>query len=166
MMINRIFFVFMHGFAVFGLRSNAMKGAVAFASYARSSLRKSTLSLRTKAKGKGKAKVGVGGGAGFIRKKEKQTPNKCDPALYSPRCVDACHQVLDSKRKSFVVPSKDVRKGQVLTLFPVHALGLRMLHRNADAKKKKKHKRDDTEYVMYDVDRDGYYFREGNQLRT
>lgn len=81
-----------------------------------------------------------------------------NPELYQPGWADnAC---LDNEGK--VVASRDTKKGNVLTLFPIHALGLRTFHRNADAKKKKRHKRDDTEFVAYDLD-DGEYFQAENQ---
>ncbi|KAL7533433.1 hypothetical protein ACHAXR_009483 [Thalassiosira sp. AJA248-18] len=86
-----------------------------------------------------------------------------DPELYQPHWADACHYATDNEGKSAVVTSNDVQKGHVLTLFPIHALGLRTLRRNADAKKKKKHRRDDTEFIAYDLDRDGEYFKEDNQ---
>lgn len=49
--------------------------------------------------------------------------------------------------------NRDVARGQVLTLFPIHALGLRMLRQNSDDEALK-----DTEFVAYDQDADGELF--------
>ena len=55
----------------------------------------------------------------------------------------------------------------VLTLFPIHALGLRTIAAANKKKKKKKKKQQqndaDTEFVAYDSDRDGKYFTSENQ---
>ncbi|KAL9178753.1 hypothetical protein ACHAXT_003884 [Thalassiosira profunda] len=82
-----------------------------------------------------------------------------NPELYQPSWADNAR--LDETGK--VVASTDTKTGTVLTLFPVHALGLRTLHRNVDAKKKRKHRREDTEFVAFDVDRDGEYFQASDQ---
>ena len=54
----------------------------------------------------------------------------------------------------------------MLTLFPIHALGLRTIAAANKKKKKKKKKQQndaDTEFVAYDSDRDGKYFASDNQ---
>jgi len=90
-----------------------------------------------------------------------------NPDLYQPSWADNTRyeQGTNSEGKT-VVASRDVKKGHVLTLFPIHALGLRTLgQKNTSTKKKKKkkkkkqqHKQKDTEFVAYDVDRDAKYF--------
>ena len=84
-----------------------------------------------------------------------------NPDLYQPADNTRYEQGTNSEEKR-VVASRDVKKGHVLTLFPIHALGLRTLgQKNTSTKKKnKKHqqKQKDTEFVAYDVDKDAKYF--------
>jgi len=90
-----------------------------------------------------------------------------NPELYQPLWADACHMVQGSDGTISTVASKDVQKGAVLTLFPIHALGLRTLRKNNTKKKtKKKNRREDTEFVAYDLDRDGEYFQEENNQQA
>eukprot|EP00986_Skeletonema_menzelii_P018381 scaffold26631_cov139-Skeletonema_menzelii.AAC.22 len=83
-----------------------------------------------------------------------------DPKLYVPKWADACFQrnSIDgcdgqSNIGGAVMATRDVARGQVLTLFPIHALGLRMLRQNGDDEALK-----DTEFVAYDQDADGELF--------
>ena len=86
-----------------------------------------------------------------------------DPKLYVPKWADSCVQQSDGQSNSsggIVVANRDVTRGQVLTLFPIHALGLRMLRQNNgddDAAMK------DTEFVAYDQDADGELFTSNQQ---
>ena len=79
-----------------------------------------------------------------------------DPKLYQPKWADACQQsdvAVDGQSKMSVIPNRDVKRGQVLTLFPIHALGLRMLRENnGDGESK------DTEFVAFDQDAAGELF--------
>ena len=91
-----------------------------------------------------------------------------NPELYYPsQWADNTRyeQGTNSEGKT-VVASRDVKKGHVLTLFPIHALGLRTLGQNTSTKKKKKKKhpkQKDTEFVVYDIDKDSEYFTANNQ---
>eukprot|EP00985_Skeletonema_marinoi_P004260 scaffold1867_cov80-Skeletonema_marinoi.AAC.5 len=82
-----------------------------------------------------------------------------DPKLYQPKWADACVQQKSesgdgiSPKIGAVMANRDVARGQVLTLFPIHALGLRMLRQNSDDEELK-----DTEFVAYDQDADGELF--------
>lgn len=83
-----------------------------------------------------------------------------DPALYQPTWADNCEGTILGDGRKAVVATKDVQKGQALTLFPIHALGLRWLHRKDTRIKSKKQNnkyqdQDDVEFVAYDLDRDG-----------
>lgn len=88
-----------------------------------------------------------------------------NPELYQPNWANAASRqtsiVHGKKTPPIVVATKDVPKGHPLTLFPIHALGLRTIH--DDRKKKKKHRRDDTEFVAYDQDKDAAYFNTDQQ---
>ena len=79
-----------------------------------------------------------------------------DPKLYQPKWADACQQnevIVDGQSKMGVIANHDVKRGQVLTLFPIHALGLRMLRENnGDGESK------DKEFVAFDQDADGELF--------
>ena len=70
-----------------------------------------------------------------------------DPKLYMPKWADAC-RVQRQQQGGAVMANRNVARGQVLTLFPIHALGLRMLRQG----------KDDTEFVAYDQDADGELF--------
>ena len=74
--------------------------------------------------------------------------------LYQPDWSN--HAAAASQDNSIIVATQDVPKGHPLTLFPIHALGLRTIQN--DQRKKKKHQRDDTEFVAYDQDNDAAYF--------
>ncbi|KAK1734556.1 prolyl 4-hydroxylase alpha subunit-like protein [Skeletonema marinoi] len=82
-----------------------------------------------------------------------------DPKLYQPKWADACVQQNSesgdgiSPKIGAVMANRDVARGQVLTLFPIHALGLRMLRQNSDDEALK-----DTEFVAYDQNADGELF--------
>jgi len=89
-----------------------------------------------------------------------------NPQLYLPNWSNAAsrqYTIEDGKKSSqpIIVATKDVPKGHPLTLFPIHALGLRTIH--DDRRKKKKHQRDDTEFVAYDQDKDSAYFATDKQ---
>lgn len=86
-----------------------------------------------------------------------------NPQLYQPKWADACKLQEISKTSSTVIATRNVGVGQALTLFPIHALGLRTLRRNMDSKKKAKNRRDDTEFLAYDHDEDGELFKQDNQ---
>ena len=79
-----------------------------------------------------------------------------DPALYQPSWADACYQAMNDQGQMVVRVSNDVKKGQLLSLFPIHALGLRFLRSNQDATSNSQKK--DTEFIAYDFDRDGDFF--------
>jgi len=88
-----------------------------------------------------------------------------NPDLYQPSWADNTRyeKGTNYSEGKTVVASRDVKKGHFLTLFPIHALGLRTLgQKNTSTKKKKKkkqlQKQKDTEFVAYDVDRDAKYF--------
>jgi prolyl 4-hydroxylase len=75
-----------------------------------------------------------------------------DPKLYQPKWADACVQEQQSEgdgssKIAAVIANRNVARGQVLTLFPIHTLGLRTLRQNESMK--------DTEFVAYDQDTDG-----------
>ena len=84
-----------------------------------------------------------------------------DPRLYKPTWADACHQIADDGGgQTRIVASRDVKRGNPLTLFPMHSLGLRTIRSDG----KKANRESDTEFVAYDVDRDGEYFgRDGDE---
>ena len=88
-----------------------------------------------------------------------QNPELYDPSQWADNT--RYEQGTNSEGKT-VIASRDVRKGHVLTLFPIHALGLRTLGQNTKTKKKNKKKQQqkqkDTEFVAYDVDKDAKYF--------
>ena len=79
-----------------------------------------------------------------------------DSKLYQPKWADACVQQQNQSegdgnpKIGAVIANRNVARGQVLTLFPIHALGLRMLRQNETAK--------DTEFVAYDQEADGEIF--------
>eukprot|EP00956_Cyclotella_meneghiniana_P001528 scaffold1717_cov62-Cyclotella_meneghiniana.AAC.9 len=83
-----------------------------------------------------------------------------DPLLYQPKWADACTETTSDDGRVAVVATKDVKKGQPLTLFPIHALGLRWLNRKNSGTKSKRdnnkstNQSDDVEFVAYDADRD------------
>ena len=88
-----------------------------------------------------------------------------NPDLYRPAWADACAQSADAATgNASLVATRDVRRGGVLTLFPVHALGVRTLKSNEaseerrDQKKKGRPAASDTEFVAYDRDEDGGLF--------
>ena len=93
-----------------------------------------------------------------------------DPTLYQPHWANnaRCRSINDSDSNNdnnvedkvastVVATSKNVKKGEVLTLFPIHALGLRWLRRN---------NKDDTEFIAYDYDRDNDFFSNYQPLTT
>lgn len=84
-----------------------------------------------------------------------------DPQLYKPKWADSCAQTVEGDKKS-VIATRDVARGQVLTLFPIHALGLRTLRQNTK-KGKNNGGNGDTEFVAYDRDVDGELFSTDNQ---
>mmetsp|Transcript_34844 Transcript_34844/g.74274 ORF Transcript_34844/g.74274 Transcript_34844/m.74274 type:complete len:535 (-) Transcript_34844:68-1672(-) len=89
-----------------------------------------------------------------------------DPQLYQPKWADACTQKQnDQGDKNAVVATRDVTRGQVLTLFPIHSLGLRTLSQNTK-KGKKKSRDSDTEFVAYDRDVDGELFRQDDDQQA
>jgi len=82
--------------------------------------------------------------------------------LYQPDwCNNAATASTTTADNNSIVATQDVPKGHPLTLFPIHALGLRTIQN--DQKKKKKHQRDDTEFVAYDQDNDAAYFATDEQ---
>lgn len=88
-----------------------------------------------------------------------------DPKLYKPKWADACTQVTDDAgQQKKVVAAQDVRRGHVLTLFPIHALGLRTVRQDGNKKiNKRKNRQTDTEFVAYDQDANGEYFRQDDE---
>ena len=84
-----------------------------------------------------------------------------DPQLYQPKWANSCTLMSpdqDSDGTVSLVASKDVSKGEILTLFPIHALGLRTLGGSSSSSSDNT----DTEFIAYDLDRDGGYFQEEN----
>lgn len=180
MMANRLIIILSLACAPLLPNASAATGVLALASSARPSSRKSPkrnkgsfAGARSGGFASGKSKVSPATSTINIENDENAKKAVRDlfsvcshiqnPELYQPHWADACHQASNDEGKSAIIASKDVDKGHVLTLFPIHALGLRTLRRNIDAKKKKKHRRDDTEFVAYDVDRDGEYFKQDQQ---
>ena len=86
-----------------------------------------------------------------------------DPKLYKPTWADACQQIVD-EGQTRIVATRNVPRGHALTLFPIHSLGLRTIRSNG--KKARKNRETDTEFVAYDVDRDGEYFGRGGDERA
>lgn len=92
-----------------------------------------------------------------------------NPELYRPVWADSCAQIADAATgETSVVATRNVNRGGVLTLFPIHALGLRTLNSSDSSEKsrdKKKGRRavSDTEFVVYDRDKDGELFDVGEQ---
>lgn len=88
-----------------------------------------------------------------------------DPKLYQPKWADACRvqeqqqsdgdDGTNSKIGTVVIANRNVSRGQVLTLFPIHALGLRTLRQNNNEEESIMK---DTEFVAYDQDTDGELF--------
>ena len=95
-----------------------------------------------------------------------------DPALYQPIWADACQETIVDGRKA-VIATKDVKKGRALTLFPIHALGLRWLNRkNSSVRSKRESNKsanqyqNDVEFVAYDQDKDGDFLNQQSGLRV
>jgi len=80
-----------------------------------------------------------------------------NPQLYQPKWADACTQINENGEKA-VIATRNVERGQVLTLFPIHALGLRTLRQNMGSKKEK-----EKEFVAYDRDVDEELFKQEDQ---
>ena len=99
-----------------------------------------------------------------------------NPDLYTPPWTQACYftttdsgdvdETSSSPPSSFssriIVSSKDVTKGTILTAFPIHALGLRFLNNSNKGTASISSKEKDTEFIVYDADRDGEYFAPDN----
>lgn len=95
-----------------------------------------------------------------------------DPALYQPDWADACQMTASNDGRTRVIAIKDVKKGQPLTLFPIHALGLRWLNRkNSGVRSKKENNKsmikdgEDVEFVAFDSDRDPHFMNVQAGLR-
>ncbi|KAL7535991.1 hypothetical protein ACHAXR_010768 [Thalassiosira sp. AJA248-18] len=74
-----------------------------------------------------------------------------NPQLYQPKWADACkkHSTATDEGETDVIATKDIDRGQVITLFPIHALGLQNVRRNIDSKKKKKNE-NHREFIVFD----------------
>ena len=95
-----------------------------------------------------------------------------DPALYKPHWADLCEESTVDGRKA-VIATKDVQRGQALTLFPIHALGIRWLNRkNSSIRSKRENNKstnqhqNDVEFVAYDQDKDGDFLNQQSGLRV
>lgn len=95
-----------------------------------------------------------------------------DPALYKPHWADLCEESTVDGRKA-VIATKDVQRGQALTLFPIHALGIRWLNRkNSSIRSKRENNKstnqhqNDVEFVAYDQDKDGDFLNQQSGLRS
>lgn len=83
-----------------------------------------------------------------------------DPALYRPEWANACRLITAADGRNIVVATTGIKKGQLITLFPIHALGLRWLNRkNSGVRSKKENKSinkdgEDREFVAWDLDKD------------
>jgi len=75
-----------------------------------------------------------------------------NPDLYQPIWADACHQVENNEGQKVLLASKDVTKGQILTLFPIHALGLRWIRKSGHTEGNAEQK-GEKEFVAFDNDR-------------
>jgi prolyl 4-hydroxylase len=96
-----------------------------------------------------------------------------NPTLYQPVWADACQLKTLGDGRKIIVATKDVKKDQPLTLFPIHALGLRWLNRkNSGVRSKKENNKsmnkdgDDVEFVAYDSDRDPDFMNVQSGLRV
>ncbi|KAL3776976.1 hypothetical protein HJC23_003200 [Cyclotella cryptica] len=85
-----------------------------------------------------------------------------DLGLYQPKWADACEEKTTSNGRKAIIATKDVYKGQALTLFPIHALGVRCLQRDNPPKYSKQSNRSnhDVEFVANNFDCDGDLFGE------
>mmetsp|Transcript_2563 Transcript_2563/g.5570 ORF Transcript_2563/g.5570 Transcript_2563/m.5570 type:complete len:321 (+) Transcript_2563:97-1059(+) len=85
-----------------------------------------------------------------------------NPELYTPPWTQACHFTdgSSSSSSSSIVSSQDAPNGTILTAFPIHALGLRFLASSSASASSSSSK--DTEFITYDADRDGEYFKPDN----
>ncbi len=81
-----------------------------------------------------------------------------NPELYKPIWADVCHQHENSKGEKVVVASKNLSRGEILSLFPIHALGLRWVRNSAERK-------GDKEFVAFDYNRkeDAVFFKSEKQ---
>lgn len=95
-----------------------------------------------------------------------------DPALYHPNWANMCQEAISDDGRKVIVATRDVKKGQALTLFPIHALGIRWLNRKKSGVRSKKENNkssqgdSDVEFIAYDEDRDSDFLnRPGLRVR-
>ena len=84
-----------------------------------------------------------------------------NPELYQPPWAQ---QVAESSTDQVLVANQPLERGDIVTLYPVHSLGLRRGNRKKPKGKKEKRGRKSFDYLIYDSSRDGEYF--GSKRRT
>eukprot|EP00566_Odontella_aurita_P014235 CAMPEP_0113583360 /NCGR_PEP_ID=MMETSP0015_2-20120614/32470_1 /TAXON_ID=2838 /ORGANISM="Odontella" /LENGTH=537 /DNA_ID=CAMNT_0000488221 /DNA_START=52 /DNA_END=1665 /DNA_ORIENTATION=+ /assembly_acc=CAM_ASM_000160 len=86
-----------------------------------------------------------------------------NPELYTPSWAHT--SVPDDAAGGILVANTDIARGDIVTFYPVHSLGLRGSGNNSSNKKKKKTKkgRRRSDYLIYDSARDGVF---GSKRRT
>lgn len=89
-----------------------------------------------------------------------------DPELYTPSWSHIAKP--NDAAGGLLIAAKDIAQGDIVTLYPVHSLGLRGSGSGSNKKKKKNKKakkgRRRSDYLIYDSARDGGFF--GSQRRT
>ena len=85
-----------------------------------------------------------------------------DPELYTPSWSHTAEP--NDAAGGLLVATKDIARGDIVTLYPVHSLGLRGSGSSKKKNKKAKKGRRRSDYLIYDSARDGGFF--GSKRRT
>ena len=85
-----------------------------------------------------------------------------DPELFTPSWSHTAEP--NDAAGGLLVATKDVSRGEIVTLYPVHSLGLRGSGSSKKKNKKAKKGRRRSDYLIYDSARDGGFF--GSKRRT
>lgn len=79
-----------------------------------------------------------------------------NPELYSPPWSDMCHVNEDG----ILVAAKDIVRGDIVSFYPVHSIGLRGLGKKQGKRKNQRQ----SDYLVFDSEKDGDFF--GSSRRT